>query len=277
MPPRCLRYAARMVGMKCMMPNAIVIDESMSSLRCVGMQAAYPRQAAASTNEYLLRSVCAIGKNYWRRMTGRATVWPSTKEIKRMATSREAKKNKYRKRLTAAVKEYRMAVREDVKSAAHDRVRSHAGNLRKHGGKLNQDDLDALNQKPELDSEGQEIKPHNTRAGYTKFYKTGAWRSLRYKALKKYGKRCACCGATPDDGVSLHVDHIVPRSKDRRKELDIDNLQILCEDCNLGKGNTDRIDHRSATTDPRDRVIADLIKYCEELNDQIAILEMGRI
>ena len=44
--------------------------------------------------------------------------------------------------------------------------------------------------------------------------------------------------------VELHVDHIKPRSKHPELELDINNLQILCKDCNLGKSNTDSIDYR---------------------------------
>ncbi len=75
------------------------------------------------------------------------------------------------------------------------------------------------------------------------FYASDAWRKLRYKALKLYGRQCACCGAKPPQ-VVLHVDHIKPRSTHPELELDIKNLQILCEDCNLGKSNTDCIDYR---------------------------------
>jgi 5-methylcytosine-specific restriction endonuclease McrA len=37
------------------------------------------------------------------------------------------------------------------------------------------------------------------------------------------------------DGVTLHVDHIVPVSRGGLT-LD-DNLQTLCQECNLGKSN----------------------------------------
>ncbi len=65
------------------------------------------------------------------------------------------------------------------------------------------------------------------------FYKTRQWIRLRYKAIEKYGRTCACCGASPR---IIHVDHIKPRSVFPELELTLDNLQILCEECNIGKG-----------------------------------------
>lgn len=81
---------------------------------------------------------------------------------------------------------------------------------------------------------------------YVSFYYSESWRALRYAALKRYGRTCVCCGAMPGNGVILHVDHIKPRSKYPDLELDITNLQILCEACNLGKSNTDEIDYRKS-------------------------------
>lgn len=75
------------------------------------------------------------------------------------------------------------------------------------------------------------------------FYESREWRELRYEALKKYGRQCLCCGGKPPE-VQLHVDHIKPRSKYPELELDINNLQIMCKDCNLGKSNKDEIDYR---------------------------------
>ena len=54
-----------------------------------------------------------------------------------------------------------------------------------------------------------------------------------------------CCERSPIDGVKLHVDHIKPRSKYHELELDFNNLQILCEDCNLGKLNINEEDFRN--------------------------------
>ena len=79
---------------------------------------------------------------------------------------------------------------------------------------------------------------------YRAFYDGAPWRKLRYEALRMYGRRCQLCGRSPDDGITLHVDHIKPRSKFRELELDIRNLQVLCEDCNMGKSNIDSTDWR---------------------------------
>lgn len=73
------------------------------------------------------------------------------------------------------------------------------------------------------------------------FYATQAWRELRYRILKRDGRRCACCGAHASDGISMHVDHIKPRSLYPDLALVASNLQVLCEDCNIGKQNYDSI------------------------------------
>lgn len=82
------------------------------------------------------------------------------------------------------------------------------------------------------------------------FLETFEWRQLRMLAIKKYGARCMCCGATPADGITINVDHIKPRKHYPHLALDIENLQILCHPCNHGKGNWDRTDWRSTNTTP---------------------------
>ena len=59
--------------------------------------------------------------------------------------------------------------------------------------------------------------------------------SLRYDILKRDNFRCQICGSTQQDGVKLHVDHIVPVSKGGKTEPS--NLQTLCDRCNMGKSN----------------------------------------
>lgn len=68
------------------------------------------------------------------------------------------------------------------------------------------------------------------------FYATREWREVRWKVLQKSDGRCTMCGMGRKDGAVLHVDHIKPRSKYKYLELEISNLQVLCADCNIGKG-----------------------------------------
>lgn len=79
----------------------------------------------------------------------------------------------------------------------------------------------------------------------TAFLDTYEWRKLRMEALKKYGPKCVCCGATPQTGAVMNVDHIKPRKLWPSLALDISNLQILCHECNHGKGNWDQTDWRN--------------------------------
>ena len=61
---------------------------------------------------------------------------------------------------------------------------------------------------------------------------------LRWQILKRDNFICQYCGAKPINGVSLHIDHKIPRSLGGRDV--INNLITACEECNLGK--TDSID-----------------------------------
>jgi hypothetical protein len=85
------------------------------------------------------------------------------------------------------------------------------------------------------------------------FFGSREWQKLRYQAIKKHGGLCQCCGAGRKQGKVIHVDHIKPRSKFPEFEWDLNNLQILCEDCNMGKGAWDQTDWR----DKQPRVIWD--------------------
>lgn len=82
-------------------------------------------------------------------------------------------------------------------------------------------------------------------ARHKSFYETDEWRRVRYEALRLGGGKCCLCGATANGGATLHVDHIKPRSLFPELELDVNNLQVLCQDCNLGKSNLDDTDWRA--------------------------------
>lgn len=60
-------------------------------------------------------------------------------------------------------------------------------------------------------------------------------RGMRHEVFKRDDYKCVECGASKDDGATLHVDHKVPVSKGGTDELD--NLQTLCSDCNLNKSD----------------------------------------
>lgn len=99
----------------------------------------------------------------------------------------------------------------------------------------------------------QEFKQSKVRGIHTAsdaFLMTYEWRKVRMEALKKYGAKCQCCGATPAHGAVMNVDHIKPRKLYPHLALDMNNLQVLCHDCNHGKGNWDMTDWRERNESP---------------------------
>jgi hypothetical protein len=81
------------------------------------------------------------------------------------------------------------------------------------------------------------IKPSNTNT-ISKKHKTPREPSSRLKVqvLMRDGNRCRLCGVECNDGLhNIHFDHIIPWSKGG--ETTLENLQVLCNDCNLAKGN----------------------------------------
>lgn len=73
------------------------------------------------------------------------------------------------------------------------------------------------------------------------FLKSWEWTKLRFQVLKEYGAVCMLCGSKE----KICVDHIKPRSKYPELALEFDNLQVLCNLCNKGKGAWDETDFRS--------------------------------
>ena len=65
-------------------------------------------------------------------------------------------------------------------------------------------------------------------------------REVKAAVWKRDGGKCRHCGLSDADataafGVHLHYDHIVPFSKNGTDTEN--NIQLLCEKCNLAKGN----------------------------------------
>jgi len=71
-----------------------------------------------------------------------------------------------------------------------------------------------------------------------RFVRAGLW----WTVLARDNWTCRSCRRTAKDGVTLEVDHIIPRSKGGTD--DMDNLQTLCKKCNIGKSNNYTTDLR---------------------------------
>jgi len=56
---------------------------------------------------------------------------------------------------------------------------------------------------------------------------------LRYSVMRRDAFRCVLCGATAETDA-LVVDHITPLA--RGGKTDPENLRVLCQRCNSGKG-----------------------------------------
>lgn len=61
---------------------------------------------------------------------------------------------------------------------------------------------------------------------------------IRRTVLRRDGFKCVDCKHTDKP---LHVDHIIPLSRGGTNHLE--NLQTLCDECNLGKG--DELEHEA--------------------------------
>jgi hypothetical protein len=62
--------------------------------------------------------------------------------------------------------------------------------------------------------------------------------ALRFKVFKRDGFRCLACGRSPAThlNIELHADHIIAVANGGKTIFE--NLQTLCQDCNLGKGKS---------------------------------------
>jgi hypothetical protein len=68
------------------------------------------------------------------------------------------------------------------------------------------------------------------------FYESRDWYILRAAAIEAHGRTCLACGQSAPD-VIIQVDHIRPISIFWANRFDLDNLQVLCKQCNIGKSN----------------------------------------
>jgi len=92
------------------------------------------------------------------------------------------------------------------------------------------------NQEPKKLASKYPEAPKYVKGMKSDFYSTREWRELRWKVVEASKGACVVCGrSNKHHGVILHVDHIKPRSKFPELELDQGNMQVLCEECNIGK------------------------------------------
>jgi 5-methylcytosine-specific restriction endonuclease McrA len=97
--------------------------------------------------------------------------------------------------------------------------------------------------------------------------------AMKEEVKKRDGYRCVVCGLGQQDGVELQVDHITPRSKGGKAELD--NAQTLCGSHNYRKNKLsqlefgDRMFRRLKTNAKASRsenAEADrIIEFCDEV------------
>ena len=73
------------------------------------------------------------------------------------------------------------------------------------------------------------------------FYYSEEWKKLKTIAFNIYGFKCMLCGSEDDPAI----DHIRSRKEHPDLELSIDNVQILCRECNRIKSNKHSKDYRS--------------------------------
>jgi len=104
--------------------------------------------------------------------------------------------------------------------------------------RMNQDDSNTDNfPKKEILEQEQAIDIRSRRKNTTVEERRGIGIGLRYKVLSRDKFKCVKCGASPAtvSRCRLHVDHVIPFSKGGKTITE--NLQTLCENCNLGKGS----------------------------------------
>ena len=96
-----------------------------------------------------------------------------------------------------------------------------------------------------VEEKGQPIIESTVKRSTEKRFSSESWAkrtrtiplSIRVRVLARDKFKCVYCGKSPaiNSGTLLHIDHIIPFSVGGTNA--IDNLQTLCEECNLGKSN----------------------------------------
>ena len=83
------------------------------------------------------------------------------------------------------------------------------------------------------------------------------WSKIRQRILKRDSYCCQQCG---QDNGKLHVDHIIPRRLGGTDSED--NLQVLCQKCNLSKGKNAYVEISNKNEDGT--IVADAVLFVPE-------------
>jgi 5-methylcytosine-specific restriction endonuclease McrA len=98
------------------------------------------------------------------------------------------------------------------------------------------------------------------------WYGSAEWRRVRYKFLRSQPRplRCALCNrSAADGGVTLCVDHIKSVRRFPGLRAKLENLQVLCSECNLGKGSEWADDWRAGAGEQTERDTANGEQHAE--------------
>lgn len=164
-------------------------------------------------------------------------------------------KNELNAELDAALKDKRLARRamrsgRTVEQEAAVLEKRASRKARKRLAKQKRAALSAAVISPPVTTHPRQSWSGPTDAAKKSFYASWDWRTLRMEVLTAQGHRCQSCGATPANRtvsgarVRLVVDHIKPLSRYWNLRLDKSNLQVLCDECNMGKGAWLEMDFR---------------------------------
>jgi len=95
-----------------------------------------------------------------------------------------------------------------------------------------------------------------------RFYTSNAWKKLRYRLFEKYEFKCMACSESPQShGIVIYASHIKPRSRHPELSLTFDNLQLLCEACDTGRGSKYESDLRPDDLDDINETLDRGIKW----------------
>ena len=96
---------------------------------------------------------------------------------------------------------------------------------------------------------------------------------MKMTVKRRDGQRCVVCGLGEADGIELQVDHITPRSKGGRAE--IENAQTLCGSHNYRKNNLgqlelgsrmfERLRAQAKSTEQIHSESSKVVSFCDEV------------